>query len=114
MTFPPFCCKMHSRQRHHSLPDACDTFFHASLHIKSPTSTQLILYNHSVYGLLRHTAAVDCVQQPGQTVHSTSNAEIIAIGVVESEILVADFRQVSPLCVIKWKNMRLTGELKTK
>jgi len=39
-----FCCKTHSRRRHHSLmPDACKTFCHDSLqwlHIKSPTSTK--------------------------------------------------------------------------
>ena len=38
---PSFCCKTHSRRRHHSLmPDSCKTFLHASLHIKSPTSTK--------------------------------------------------------------------------
>jgi len=36
-----FCCKMHSIGRYHSLmPDACETFRRASLHIKSLTSTK--------------------------------------------------------------------------
>jgi len=45
---PPFCCKTHSRRHHHSLmPDACETFRHASLHIKSATYTTFAVVQSS-------------------------------------------------------------------
>ena len=45
---PPFSCKTHSRRRHHSLiPDACETFRHASLHIKSATYTTFAVVQSS-------------------------------------------------------------------
>jgi len=41
LTCPPFCCKTHSGRRHHSLMrDACETFRHASLHIKTLQQAQ--------------------------------------------------------------------------
>jgi len=47
---PPFCCKTHSRRPHHLLiPDACETFRHVSLHIKSPTSTKFTPFKQTVW-----------------------------------------------------------------
>jgi len=78
------------------MPDACETFreiCHASpsLHIKSPTNS-LLLFRQTVDGVclsvFRYTAAV----QPGQT---GSAQYQIPVTVVESEMRVADFRQVA-------------------
>jgi len=64
---PPFCCKTHSRRRHHSLmPDACETFRHASLYTKSPSS--LLLCKQADRGrplpVFQYTAAVDFIGRP--------------------------------------------------
>jgi len=65
------------------MPDACETFRHASLHIKSPTSTKLayVQADRGVDGLyfpvFRYTAAIDFIHQPVQTCSTEHlNAEI--------------------------------------
>ena len=110
---PPFCRKTHSRRRRYSLmPDACETFRHASLHIKSPTCTTFAAVQVDRGRPLSPRLLIHCccrfysATYPG-LVCSTFYAEIPVV-VVETEIRVAGFRRVAPLCVINFMRLELT------
>ena len=89
---PPFCCKTHSRRRHHSLMlDACETFRHASLHIEFPINTKFIAVQADVDGLYPIFPSSDTVLLSIYSAPwpdwfcSTSYAAKILVAVVESE-----------------------------
>ena len=111
---PSFWCKMRLRPHHNSLMmDACQTFCHASLQIKSPTSTKLAAVLADRVWLL---STYCCWFYSATSQHwfcSTSYAEI-PTAVVESKIRVVDFHQVAPICVIKLTNTELTNVSRTK
>jgi len=95
---PPFYYETHSRRRHYSLmPDACETFRHASLYIKSPTSTKFpaVQADHvrpTSFRLLIHR----CYRFNSATCPDwfcSIPYACLPTTVVESEIPIADFRQ---------------------
>ena len=113
-------CKTHSRRRHHSLmPDACKTFRHASLHIKSPTSTKFpaVQADHIRWPLSSSLLIHCCCRFYSATCPgwfcSLSYAEVLA-EVVESVIRFADLRKMAPLYVIKLIRLELTCVFRTK
>ena len=68
----------------------------------------------SIFTSFEHSAAVDFIQQAGQTGSAQHlNAEISVV-VVESEIHVADVRQVALLCVINFMRLESTRVQKKK
>jgi len=104
---PPFRCKTHSIGYYITVyrcltADACDTFCHASLHIKSPTRTKFAAVQADRGWPVSSRISIQCWFPSATSPYwlcSTSCVEII-VAVVESEIRVADFRQVAPLVVI--------------
>jgi len=93
------------RRRHHSLMlHACETIRQASLHIKCPTNNSLLLFKQTVDGLYLPVFPIYCCSRFYSATCPdwfcwTSYTQIPA-AVVESEIRVADFRQVAPLYVV--------------
>jgi len=61
----------------------------------------LLLFRQTVddpcLSIFLYTAAVEFIQQPGEDWFCSAYSAEIPVAVVESEILVADFRQVVPL-----------------
>jgi len=98
--------------------DACETFRHASLHVKFPTRTKFTVVQADCDGLhlpvFQYIAAVDFIQQPDQTGSAQHRNSEIPVAVVESEIQVVDFRQVTPLGVVKLINIELADAFKTE
>jgi len=95
----PFCCKTHSRRRHHSLMlDDCDTFCHASMHIKSRTSTTLI----AVQADCRRPLSSPSFDTLLLSILFANLSRLVLLNILcwnsrRSYIWVPDFRQVAPL-----------------
>jgi len=62
--------------------------------------------------VFRFTAAVDFVRQPVQTEMGGRSQHLLVV--VESEILVADFRQMAPRCVTYLMNLELYVRIQNK
>ena len=117
---PRLCCKMPSSRGDNSLMcDVCETFRHASLRVKSPTGTKFHAVQEADRGRpLSSCRSTYCRSQFYSATCtywfcSISYAEI-PVAVVESEIRIAYFRQVAPLCVINLMNSGLTDVFRTK
>ena len=91
--------------------DACETFWQASLHIKSPTSTKFPAVQADRGRLLSSRLSIYCCCRFYSATcpdwfSSISCAEI-PVAVVQSEIRVANFRQVAPFYVVNLMRLKL-------
>ena len=98
------CCKMHLRWQFHWLvPDACKIFYHASLHIKSPTCTSFAAVEVD-RGWRLIFLSFDTLLLSNNRLSRLFLLNIYAqfpMVVVDSKIRVADFHQVLPILCYK-------------
>lgn len=105
---PPFCCKMAFKTTS-PVTDACETFRHASLHIRSPTCTTSAAVQADRGRPLFSSLSIHCCCQ---FYSATSHAEIPQqLSKVKSRLLT--FARLHQLCY-KFDELRVNGRVQSK